>query len=403
MTGQFTTNPGLVWSQYLADFYGTSARGRTATAQTGPNYAAGGARVGVDVTGALGPIPSLATQVNTYLAANGGRADPNALFTAWGGANDLFLAAATSRPGAAAGHRRRRGRRARRHHRHAAGRRRALRGRADGARPRPDAVLPRPGPGRAGRRHCACDAYNTALFGALASNGLSVIPVDTFTFLREVAADPAAFGFTNITGTACQPQITANSLICNPTSYVSPNAPETYLFADGVHPTSRAHGIVADLAVSALEGPRQIAVLPHSAAMTGRARAERVGAHLNAKPEGDGMRWWGDLRGDFQRYGHGDHYDGVGPALTGGVDWTSGDFVFGGFAGYGVQDNDWGLRRGSWDQDELRWAVSPAGTARPAAGSAASSATPGSVSTSSATYRSARSRARIPVRPTAAT
>jgi outer membrane lipase/esterase len=65
------------------------------------------------------------------------------------------------------------------------------------------------------------------------------------------------------------------------------------------------------------------------------------------------MRWWGDLRGDFQRYGHGDHYDGVGPALTGGVDWTSGDFVFGGFAGYGMQDNDWGLRRGSWDQDEL--------------------------------------------------
>src|SRR5687768_11377009 len=25
VTGQFTTNPGLVWSQYLADFYGTSA------------------------------------------------------------------------------------------------------------------------------------------------------------------------------------------------------------------------------------------------------------------------------------------------------------------------------------------------------------------------------------------
>ena len=25
VTGQFTTNPGLVWSQYLADFYGTGA------------------------------------------------------------------------------------------------------------------------------------------------------------------------------------------------------------------------------------------------------------------------------------------------------------------------------------------------------------------------------------------
>ena len=25
VTGQFTTNPGYVWSQYLADYYGTSA------------------------------------------------------------------------------------------------------------------------------------------------------------------------------------------------------------------------------------------------------------------------------------------------------------------------------------------------------------------------------------------
>ena len=30
-----------------------------------------------------------------------------------------------------------------------------------------------------------------ALYGALAANGLSVIPVDTFTFLREVVANPA--------------------------------------------------------------------------------------------------------------------------------------------------------------------------------------------------------------------
>ena len=35
--------------------------------------------------------PSLTTQVNAYLAANGGHADPNALYTVWGGANDLFF------------------------------------------------------------------------------------------------------------------------------------------------------------------------------------------------------------------------------------------------------------------------------------------------------------------------
>ena len=33
-------------------------------------------------------------------------------------------------------------------------------------------------------------AYNDALFGGLAANGLRVIPVDTFHFLQEVVADP---------------------------------------------------------------------------------------------------------------------------------------------------------------------------------------------------------------------
>src|SRR5690606_24654895 len=56
VTGQFTTNPGLVWSQWLADFYGTAARAQ-GNGQTGTNFAAGGARNGVDVTGALGFTP----------------------------------------------------------------------------------------------------------------------------------------------------------------------------------------------------------------------------------------------------------------------------------------------------------------------------------------------------------
>src|SRR5699024_906116 len=61
VTGQFTTNPGLVWAQWLADHYGTEAR-PNGNGQTGSNYAAGGSRNGVDVTGALGFTPSLATQ-----------------------------------------------------------------------------------------------------------------------------------------------------------------------------------------------------------------------------------------------------------------------------------------------------------------------------------------------------
>ena len=82
LVGRFTTNPGWVWSDYLADYYGTDAS-PNGNGQTGDNYAAGGARVGVDNTNPLNPMlpatPSLKAQLNTYLAANGGKADANAL------------------------------------------------------------------------------------------------------------------------------------------------------------------------------------------------------------------------------------------------------------------------------------------------------------------------------------
>src|SRR3546814_11286998 len=64
------------------------------------------------------------------------------------------------------------------------------------------------------------------------------------------------------------------------------------------------------------------------------------------------MRWWADVRADSQRYGKGNLYDGMGPTLTFGLDWTSGNLVYGAFAGYGSQSMDWGLRRGSFDQTD---------------------------------------------------
>ena len=53
----------------------------------GNNYAAGGAWV--SFTGANPNVWSATSQVNSYLALTGGRADPNALYTVWIGINDL--------------------------------------------------------------------------------------------------------------------------------------------------------------------------------------------------------------------------------------------------------------------------------------------------------------------------
>ena len=51
--GRFTTNPWLVWSEYLADFYGTGAASDN---QGGSNYAVGGARAGEDSSATLAAI-----------------------------------------------------------------------------------------------------------------------------------------------------------------------------------------------------------------------------------------------------------------------------------------------------------------------------------------------------------
>lgn len=352
--GKFTTNPGLVWSEYLADFYGTSAApawGLTATGvvnANGTNFAAGGARItlqpGFPPSPPISAAPSLAMQINAHLARNGGRADPNALYTVWGGANDLFfhlnglttqqqfLSAAAQQVGLVGTL-------------HNAGARYILVPTIPDVGRTPFG-LSQGAAGSAGISALA-GGYNQTLFGGLAQAGLRVIPLDTFNLLREVSASPAAFGISNVTLPACG---ATSSLICSPANYPA-GAPSSFAFADGVHPTPAAHEIIADYTVSVLEAPRQIAVLPNSAGMVGRARAERVGA--NVMPgDADGMRWWADVRGDFQRYDHGDNYDGVGPTLTAGANWTRGNLVYGFFGGYGMQEMDWGRRGGNFEQSD---------------------------------------------------
>ncbi|MDQ3288381.1 MAG: autotransporter domain-containing protein [Pseudomonadota bacterium] len=352
--GRFTTNPGPVWAENLAGYYGTDgapAWNLTTTGVVGAdgtNYAAGGARINLP-SGNPPPTafaPSLSMQIGAYLARNGGRADANALYSMWGGANDLFahISGATTQAqflGAAIGQV-------------------GLVGQLQAAGARyvlvptlPDIGLTPMGlsQGAAGSAGLTAlsNGYNQTLFGGLAQGGLRVIPLNTFGLLREVAANPSSFGFTNVTGTACG---AVASLTCTSGNFVAPNANQTYLYADGVHPTTAAHRIVADYAISVLEGPRQIAVMPNAASMIGRSRADRVAAQLAVRPEAEGARWWTDVRADFQRYDHRDNYESTAPALMLGVDWTSGNAVFGGFGGFGTQDLDWGRDGGSYDQDD---------------------------------------------------
>ncbi|AKC86180.1 autotransporter domain-containing esterase [Pseudoxanthomonas suwonensis] len=341
ITGKFTTNPAWVWAEYVAERY--DGDGRTAN-QGGDNYAQGGSRVTVQ----NGAAESTVAQVGRYLAANGGRADPGTLYTVWTGANDIFAIAGAGAP-------------PQQTIATAVGGVVQIVGTLDAAGARyilvpslpdmgitPNAIAAGPA-GQAALTQLAT-TYNAAMYGALAQNGYRVIPLDTFSMLREVVASPATYGLRNVTQTACLPP-DGSSLTCNPSSLVAPDAASTYLFADGVHPSAAAHAILADYAISVLEGPQLIGILPHSARIVGRSRADQVAFHLAEAPEAAGLRWWGGLRGDYLRHDHADLFDGLAPAGLFGLDWASGDgLVAGGFLGYGRLDADFGGNRGDFRQ-----------------------------------------------------
>ena len=299
--GRFTTAPGPVWSELVAAYYG---------APTGPSnvnngniFAQGGARVAVNSsstpTGAA--QRPVTTQITEFLARSGGTADPNALYAIWAGANDVIqtlgavsAGAITSDQASAA-------------IQGAAGAeiQQIARLRAAGAQYIVVFGLPNIGatPGlRAAGATASAGAtqlsagFNTALFVGLAQNGLRVIPVDAFTFLSEITANPAAFGFTNITTPACGPfppfSSAPDALFCPPNVWAAPNANLTFLFADGIHPTTAAHALIAQFVEAMITGPNQYSLLAESLLRTraGHIRTLNDGLML-ARYRPEGQRW----------------------------------------------------------------------------------------------------------------
>lgn len=273
LLGRFTTNPGPVYSDILfARYVGGTAQ--PSNVSGGTIYAQGGARV--DLASASTPAGAaqrpVSTQISEYLGA-GGRADPNALYAVWAGANDIFqnlgalsagaitaaqlqtnvLAAANAEIAQIARLR-------------AAGARYIIVfGLPDiGATPQFSASAT-----TAGQVTALSVGYNTTLFSGLAAAGIPVIAVDSFAFLSEIRANPSAFGLTNVTAPACAPlppfSTSANSQFCTSGNLVAANAQNTYLFADGVHPTTAGQRLIADFVKNLIEGPVQYSLMPEAA------------------------------------------------------------------------------------------------------------------------------------------
>jgi phospholipase/lecithinase/hemolysin len=83
--GRFSNGP--LWVDHVAGFLGVPMKPSLAG---GTNYAFAGAWVTMPVSIPGGTIPSVPQQIELYLAAHGGKADPNALYIIEGGGNDIL-------------------------------------------------------------------------------------------------------------------------------------------------------------------------------------------------------------------------------------------------------------------------------------------------------------------------
>src|SRR5262245_38376185 len=199
-TGLFTTNPGPIWVTPFAANYGFTVAPAN---QGGNDYAYGGARVtqqpGFPPTPPTGAAVPIATQITQFLAK--GPADPGAIYSVQGGANDIFTQltllqqgqitqdqlranvalAATQLAQAIT----------------------ALQ--AGGAHNVIVWNVPDIGStpfgrasGQAAQLTAISQLYNTTLFSTLNAIGNQTIRLNEFALLNEVVANPQAFGFANV-------------------------------------------------------------------------------------------------------------------------------------------------------------------------------------------------------------
>ncbi len=266
----FTTNNDPVHTQIIAAYYGLNQQHSVIG---GSNYAFGGS-CAQTATGAATPacvapsLPRLNVQIGQYLTPRAGVADPNALYTVLTGANDIFGAIGggvwTTSAAISAGSAT------------VAGAVITNVNTLQTAGARYIVVYNLPDLGRTPQFrgsastsapfNLATVSYNAALNAGLAGRN-GIIPINTFALVNEVIADPGLYGFTNVTGIACGPGApgVVSSAACgavgsgNPFTYAA-GTNNTFLFADGVHPTGAGHRLLANVVISTIAAPGQVSL-----------------------------------------------------------------------------------------------------------------------------------------------
>jgi len=86
---------------------------------------------------------------------------------------------------------------------------------------------------------------------SLSGSGVNLIPLDVFSFVNAAYSNPSDFGFENVTDACLYPSpILYIPLPSLPTRCANP---DQYLYWDSLHPSSRSHEFIADLAYQTIK------------------------------------------------------------------------------------------------------------------------------------------------------
>ena len=297
---KFTTNPGDVAVQLVASKYGFNLQ---PSRVGGSDYAFGGAGVVTDDDGPSSPIPTVTQQITGYLG-NGAKADPRSLYIVWGGANDIFYHAGAYGSGYETATQ------AVANINAAATQEVALINQLKQAGANYVVVfnLPNIGATPSAQQEATVipgiqtvltgvsQSYNQTLNAGLGSHTLAV---NTYALFDQVLANPAKYGFTNATTPACT---TSSSHDCNGSTLVAPNADQTYLFADGVHPTTAAHVMLSQVVLSELAAPQQISLLGEAPLAISAVQAGTLRNQMLEDSTGSGTRAFVNIDYAEQRF-----------------------------------------------------------------------------------------------------
>lgn len=246
--GRFSNGP--VWHETLAPMIGVPVN--TASRVAGPNnynYAYGGARV----DSATGASAGVLTQYNAYTSGKGaGGSDPNSLYVLWAGGNDVRDAVGSVNPltnimnsvNALQS---------------------VLTGLiASGAEtflipnlPDLGKIPENRGKGAEALATSATLLWNASLLDMVLglTDQASFYFLDVYSEFNNLLDNPASYGFTNTTG-QCRSLgffgLTENSCANS----------DKWVFWDNIHPTTAAHGVLAQAAFRTLDGPALTRAVP---------------------------------------------------------------------------------------------------------------------------------------------